>query len=32
LEIGFLILAGISFLTAKIWKSMETLIEEMEDG
>jgi len=32
LEIGFLILAGISFFTAKIWKSMETLIEEMEDG
>ena len=32
LEIGFLILVGLSFFTAKIWKSMETLIEEMENG
>ena len=32
LEIGFLILVGLSFFTAKIWKSMESLIEEINNG
>jgi len=32
IEIGFIILIGLSFFTAKIWKKMEKLIEEIENG